>query len=80
MYKNKVIICGVDTSRLPVMKEVRKGGSAEKERGGRQICPRGADKREFEAGFKRHTALCRTRGKSRRSVSGRLHRAYKIDR
>ena len=24
MYKNKVIICGVDTSRLPVMKEEEK--------------------------------------------------------
>lgn len=24
MYKNKVIICGVDTSRLPVMKESEK--------------------------------------------------------
>ena len=24
MYKNKVIICGVDTSRLPVMKEAEK--------------------------------------------------------
>lgn len=81
MYKNKVIICGVDTSRLPVMKESEKEALLKKSAAGDRSAREELINGNLRLVLSVIQQLCRTRGKSLTNlISGRLHRAYKIDR
>lgn len=76
MALNKVEICGVNTARLPLLKNEEKEALFERIKEGDSEAPGALYQRKFTAGLKCNSPFRQQQRERRRPLSDRLHRPY----